>query len=120
MKRLIITMLLIPFYGTAQVIPANAFTILESYATGYGESSNYIMERSDGTIEVVGDSLTAIKMLFKELKKIVKERENAEIALNKSVQWSNTVSYYFKKNKQWTEYLKSIRKQGYKASIKKK
>jgi len=107
-------MLLMPIIGISQTKINNI-----EFKIGYGESSNYVQENSDGSLEIKGDSLTAIIMLFQELKKMNKEIEDSEMALNKSVQWSNSVSDYFKKNKYWYEYLKAIKKQGYKLSIKK-
>lgn len=67
-----------------------------------------------GNIEIVGDSLSVIKVLLDIIEEKYKENESYMIAVNSSVKWSNTVPDYWKKNKQWSVYIQSISKYGFK------
>lgn len=84
------------------------------------KGAEQIMISESGKITIEGDTLVTIKGLLKVINTLQNEREEALNSVLKSVNWSNTVSDYWKNNKQWNEYLISIRKQGFKFDKKRK
>lgn len=119
MKTKLLALLL---FGTlsinAQVLQKYKNDIIFSAIDLEGEC--YLLEGVDGELAIKGDSLSVIKLLLKELKEQVKSNEEAGKCISKSVDWSNTVPDYWKKNKKWLLYILEIKKQGYKLNIKNK
>lgn len=69
---LILVLLFITFNSNSQTIPAGSSLSFSTSSTGW--STFYInvpmvSKHSDGTIEVRGDSMTAIKLLLKEIER---------------------------------------------------
>lgn len=77
-----------------------------------GAPSVEILE--SGKIVVEGSKDKAIEDLIKVIENMQQEREDAMDSVLKSVEWSNTVPDYWKKNKQWYLYLNAIKLQGFK------
>lgn len=70
-------------------------------------------------IEIEGDTIQAIKHLVAFIKQLQDDNEEQYICIDRSVQWHNKVSDYFKTGKEYRNYQNSLRKRGYKVKIKK-
>jgi len=114
-KLLLLSIILISISVKCQVVTDR--TTFHNFVA-YDKGECYFSVEKD-SVFTINDSLKTIKELYKLVLRNQKEIEELSISLNKSVEWSNTVSDSFKKNKKWELYLEAIRKQGYKASKRK-
>ena len=114
-KVLLLSIILISISAKCQVV-LDHITFRNFIA--YDKGGCYFSVEKD-SVFTINDSLKTIKELYKLVLRNQKEIEELSISLNKSVEWSNTVSDYFKKNKKFKLYIEAIKKQGYKSSKRK-
>jgi hypothetical protein len=114
-KVLLLSIILISISAKCQVVPDQT-TFCNFVAYDKGEC--YFKVEKD-SVFTINDSLKTIKELYKLVLRNQKEIEELSISVNRSVEWSNTVPDYFKKNKKWKLFLEDIKKQGYKSSKRK-
>ena len=91
-------------------------TVSYNVGIGYMDSTNTVLVTKwlkNDSIEIRGDTILAFKMLVEKLEKNQEEMSKLYDVLGTSVNFTNTVSDYFKKSKAWYNYLNSIKKFGY-------
>lgn len=98
-------------------INAQAFKVGETQRS-YSNVNSIWIGVNTSKIEIHGDSLSAIKLLIKELDRRSEELEQKTICIYRSAEWSNTVPDYFKQSSSWKLYQKELHNQGYKTTIK--
>jgi hypothetical protein len=64
-------------------------------------------------IIIHGDTMAAIRMLLDRIGEEHKKKNEVKDALHKAVLFSNTVVDYFKKSKEWKDFVAAIETQGY-------
>ena len=73
-----------------------------------------VTKDSGGEIIIEGDSLTAIKDLFKLCEKLLNDNSNKTHDFCKAVDFINDVPEHFTKNKKYKSYLEATKRQGFK------
>lgn len=123
MRVIIIFLITSLSYGQT-IKTVNQVKIINSWGIGYigninSDNSNSItFYDKDNRIEIVGDTLKAIIILREHIDNLQKEHEDQIEATNRSVDYINSIPFYWN-NKEYVNYIKAIRKVGFK-SVKKK
>lgn len=85
--------------------------------TTYGDSISSVTKWSDGRFEITGDTLHAIKLLWKRLEEANNNESDLYDFVGAAVDFTNHVPDYWKSskgNKAWLRYKKALIKQGFK------
>lgn len=107
--------------STPPVMDSNLVSISSDIGTTYWDSASSVTKWSDGKFEIKGDTLSAIKLLWKRLDESEKREFELDDFVGRAVDFTNNVPDYWKNsktNKAWKKYYAELRKQGFKITTK--
>lgn len=88
-----------------------------SWGTGFSDSTVSLTKWDDGRIEIQGDTLKAIRLLFKKLDEANKREFDLWGFVGPAVAFTNNIPDYWKtskNNKAWSKYYVQLKKLGFK------
>jgi heme/copper-type cytochrome/quinol oxidase subunit 2 len=115
----LIIMLAVAYSGKCQEtkpdsLTGNMIKLSTWWSIGYTDSTVTVSKGNDGVFEIKGDSIAAIKLLWKRLEECQKRESDLWTLVGKSVDFTNTIPDYLMKSKAWYRYYAELKKHGYK------
>lgn len=119
-KYIILTVILLcSFYCNGQIKSDSTIKIFHlnelDIGRTYRDTSVIVTVWQDGRFEIQGDSLKAIKLLWKRLEESTQREMDLYKSIQSAVDFTNNVPDYWKNNsKEWIKYQVQLKKLGYK------